>query len=183
MSTLVIHPSDSNTDFLKPIYSGLDCSVINNDLPEEEIRNAIIQSSRLILMGHGTEDGLLGWNRLVFHAGMLMSLNHNPNNIFIWCHADKFVSNHQLSGFYSGMFISEPLEALFYDLDVADEQIEFSNRLFASALRYALERRLPAELVYKTVKKYYQSPDCPIIQFNRKRLYFSAALETTLQTN
>ena len=174
MSTLVIHPSDSTTDFLKPIYSGLDCNVINNELPEEEIRNAITQSSRLILMGHGTEDGLLGWNRLVFHAGMLMSLNHNPNNIFIWCHADKFVSNHQLSGFYSGMFISEPQEAHYYDLEVADEQIHHSNTLFASTLRNVLKRSLPADRVCDTVKKIYQSPNCPIIRFNRERLYFSA---------
>ena len=183
MSTLVIHPSDTTTAFLKLIYSGLDCRVINNELTEEEIRAALESSSRVIFLGHGTESGLMGWNRLVFHAGMLTDLRNNPKNIFIWCNADKFLSNHQLLGFHSGMFISDQQEARYYGLNVSDEQINFSNRLFALALQHVLVRGLKPELVCKSVKKYYRSPDCTIIRFNAERLNFSSSLQTNLQTN
>jgi hypothetical protein len=58
MKTLVIHPKDKTTDFLKPIYHGRDWTVITGGT-KEEVRKAIDEHDHIIMMGHGTPQGLL----------------------------------------------------------------------------------------------------------------------------
>jgi len=115
MKTLVIHPKDSSTDFLKPIYENIsDKTVITGGATPEQLVKLIESHDRIMMMGHGSPSGLfgIGFNRLfVVDSGLVEHLNKKENNVFIWCNADRFVEAHNLKGLYSGMFISEVSEA------------------------------------------------------------------------
>ena len=58
--TLVIHPQDATTDFLKLIYQDKkDWTIINNcEISKEELKKAISKHDRIIMMGHGCPSGL-----------------------------------------------------------------------------------------------------------------------------
>ena len=60
MKTLVIHPKDRSTDFLKPIYHGRnDTTVITGGCTKEDVNDAIDKHDHIIMLGHGTPQGLL----------------------------------------------------------------------------------------------------------------------------
>ena len=57
---LVIHPKDKSTDFLKPIYHGRsDVTVITGNCTKEDVAKAIDEHEHIVMMGHGTPQGLL----------------------------------------------------------------------------------------------------------------------------
>lgn len=172
MKTLVIHPQDPTTDFLKTIYEGMAFTVIHEEIPEEELTHEINNHDRVIFLGHGCAWGLLGWSGVAFHDDMVYALNNNPRNIFIWCNADLFVSTNELLGFHTGMFISEVKEAVIYRVDTDETKINFSNELFANSLRSVIMEREPAR-IYEHIRSAYTSESCSVIQFNSERLYFN----------
>lgn len=58
--TLVIHPQDKSTDFLKVIYAGRDdYTIVTGGKTTEEVNELIKQHDHIIMMGHGTPQGLL----------------------------------------------------------------------------------------------------------------------------
>lgn len=57
---MIIHPKDKSTDFLKVIYAGRDDITVINNGTKEEVRKAIEEHDHIIMMGHGTPQGLLG---------------------------------------------------------------------------------------------------------------------------
>jgi hypothetical protein len=59
MKTLVIHPKDRTTDFLKPIYHGRGYTVITGGCTKADVAKAIDEHDHIIMMGHGTPQGLL----------------------------------------------------------------------------------------------------------------------------
>ena len=118
--TLVIHPDDYTTEFLNEIYKGKGWDVITKPrLRPRNLKDAIFDHKRIIMLGHGTPQGLLG------HYGYMIDRSLAPilrqrDVVAIWCHADQFMNRHRMKGFYSGMFISEEAEATFnriYDVD------------------------------------------------------------------
>lgn len=173
MKTLVVHPEDPTTDFLKDIYKGLSFTIVNDELSEPDLLNKISSHDRVIFLGHGSNLGLLGWDRLVFHSDMVYALKNSPLNIFIWCHASEFVRDYKLTGFYTGMFISELMEALFYGIVTNDKKINYSNKLFAGTLRSLICNYLHPKFLYLHLKDNYTSNSCPVIKFNQERLYYS----------
>ena len=118
MKTLIIHPNDRSTDFLKPIYqSVIDATVITGGVSKDELYKLIESHNRVMMMGHGSPWGLFSCGKFntndsyIIDNGTVHLLLQKKNSIFIWCNADKFVNRHELKGFYSGMFISEVGEA------------------------------------------------------------------------
>ena len=64
MNKLVIHPNDKSTDFLKPIYHGRnDTTVITGGCTKEDVNAAIDEHDHIIMLGHGTPQGLLAMNQ------------------------------------------------------------------------------------------------------------------------
>ena len=60
MNKLVIHPKDRTTDFLKPIYHGRnDTTVLTGDCTKADVDAAIDKHDHIIMLGHGTPQGLL----------------------------------------------------------------------------------------------------------------------------
>lgn len=60
MNKLIIHPEDRSTDFLKVIYDGRDdTTVITGGKTTEEVNEAIKSHDHIVMLGHGTPQGLL----------------------------------------------------------------------------------------------------------------------------
>ena len=59
--TLVIHPTDPSTDFLKLIYKDRGFTEIHEDFDANRLTSAIEQHDRILLLGHGYPNGLLNY--------------------------------------------------------------------------------------------------------------------------
>jgi hypothetical protein len=165
MSILVIHPKDSTTDFLKIIYRDLNCTVIDFNISKSKLRTLINNHDRIIILGHGTEKGLLGFDRFIIDSNYVYLLR-NKECIFIWCNADRFVNKYSLKGFHTGMFVSDSSEAHMYNLKSNIQLINSSNESFAEAVRDNLWKDNMDKLV---IQDYEGS--CDVIDFNKERIF------------
>lgn len=165
MKTLVIHPFDVTTGFLEVIYSNKDWKVIDYNVSHKELKNSIIEHDRIIMMGHGNENGLLGFNRLVINS-KLVYLLRKKICYCIWCDADVFIEKYGLKGFHTGMFISESDEALLFDVESSDLEIKESNELFAKILSENIDN----SNIHQIVLENYIG-DSEVIKFNKTRIY------------
>lgn len=175
MKTLVIHPKDPSTDFLSVIYKGKDWTVINSPQVSSRIlKDAIKAHDRIIMLGHGTQDGLIAFtNREKFHYRYLIDSNwvqmlRQKDTVCIWCNADKFVEKYELKGFYTGMIISEYEEALMYSVSCMYVDIDVSNRAFAESIKEAIVQPNMLEVA----KSLYTTLNNSVIQFNKQNLYY-----------
>lgn len=168
MKTLVIHPADPTTDFLKTIYQGLDCEVITDQLSKGKLIRKIKENERIIMLGHGAPYGLFG------HYGMMISSEHveflrdKPHNVYIWCHANQFVERYNLNGFYSGMFISEVGEANYCGIKTTQDEVTYSNEYFAKLVNEVVN----TNIILEHVKSQYKSDTNKVIEYNTARLYY-----------
>lgn len=174
MRTLIIHPHDTSTHFLKPIYEDIpNKTVITGGLFTAEVENLISMHDRIIMLGHGSPKGLFGinFNRSYVIDKDIVGLLENKECIFIWCHADQFVKEHNLKGLYSGMFVSEVVEALIYKLKGDKKLVNESNDAFAFMLG-SIINKMPLREVYEQVKKDYGwlAKSNEIANYNNERL-------------
>lgn len=181
--TLIIHPLDSSTDFLKPIYAKVSNSTIITSGNRGQVNEEIMKHDRIMMMGHGSPWGLFSVGQFTGiegkHNGYVIdhdtvSLLRDKENMFIWCNADRFVNRYELSGFYSGMFISEVGEAYTCGLpktsqDVVDE----SNNTFAELLGGVINKSITE--AYLHTKYYYEqlAEVNTVAEYNVQRLYLA----------
>ena len=107
MKTLVIHPSDITTTFLKTIYEKIpDKTVITGGISRNELKELIIIHDRVLMMGHGCELGLLAAGQFHTKFSCIVDweaaplLREKENNVYIWCDADAFVIIHSPPCFF-----------------------------------------------------------------------------------
>lgn len=166
MKTLVVHPNDTTTKFLSVVYTDKNFTVINDDISKKQLKSLIKSHDRIIFLGHGTEHGLLGFNRCIVDSALVYLLR-DKINVYIWCNADKFVKKYNLKGFYSGMIISEYDEAEYCLVEANYNDINLSNKLFAEALASnidVLDMRDGFHKIY--------DGDSSIIDYNKKNIYY-----------
>lgn len=158
MKRLIVHIKDESTDFLNPIYNHLpSITLVRHKLPAL-VMNALIRChDQVIMMGHGSFHGLFGPQfTTIIGAENVEALAEKDNNVFIWCHANQFVSRHNLRGFTTSMFISEDGEASSYlpecnYISGADEHaVKEQNYLFARLVGENIHK--PVSGLYKEVK-------------------------------
>jgi hypothetical protein len=179
MKTLVIHPKDSSTDFLIPIYSGINDVTIIRGGSKDEVDEQIQQHDRIMMMGHGSPQGLFAVGQFGMQ-GMIIGhstvpLLENKECIFIWCNADQFVNRYNLKGLYSGMFISEVSEVYGCGLpDTPQDIVDESNNYFAA--EFGLISNKPLNEIYDAIKYNYSilAEDNPIAEYNAERLYLNS---------
>jgi hypothetical protein len=184
MKTLVIHPHDASTDFLSPIYTGLDdVTLVTGDWSQDQILEAIQTHDQVMMMGHGSPSGLFPvgqfptnspFSSYVIGTSMVEALKQKDNNIFIWCNADQFVNRHGLKGFYSGMFVSEVGEAFYCKVETFDQaSVDESNDTFARQLGECLQSTRDPEAIHGQIKEHYGAlaETNLIAAYNHKRLY------------
>ena len=184
MSTLIIHPKDRSTTFLDIIYKGLhNKTVITGGVSQEDLIKMIPNYDRVMIMGHGSPGGLFAVGQFETERGYIVDrtfvdvLKDNPNNVYIWCNADEFIKRWELKGFFSGMFISEIEEAMYFDFwDVEASEIERSNDCFAKAVSKNINE--PIKVMYKNViQEYGLLALNPIVRFNLERLYINSDIK------
>jgi hypothetical protein len=181
MKTLIIHPEDPTTTFLSQIYAPITHkTVIRGGISKSELSKLIESHDRVLMLGHGSPYGLMNPNQFpdaglyIIDDSMVLPLENKINSLFIWCHAAQFVQRHRLSGFYSGMYISEVGEAFYYGFDDVDwNMIDQSNDRFASVVSKYLNE--PIESLYqKLLIEYgFMARTNPIARFNLDRLYLT----------
>lgn len=166
--TLIIHPPDPTTDFLKRIYEGKPARAEEAD--EGRVRSRVAESDQVVCLGHGFTYGLFdSGRRVVIDDSFACALRDKPRNIYIWCFAKEYVERNQLKGFATGMFISESPEAGYFNVEATERQIEYSNELFAQIIRASLH--LPPEKVRENVMDRYVDEGNAVVAFNRERMY------------
>ena len=175
MKTLVIHPKDSSTDFLSVIYADKkDWTIINDlDVSSKILKEQIKSHDRIVMLGHGTEQGLIAMkNRYDFRyiiSSSWVFLLREKECVCIWCNADVFVKKYELKGFYTGMIISESDEANLYCIPSKYEDIQQSNTLFADSVSKSIDS---TDMLTEMVSS-YNGEGNPIIAFNKDNLYHS----------
>lgn len=181
MKTLVIHPDDRSTDFLKAVYKDLpDVTLVTGGCYKDDIRRMIEAHDRVIMLGHGTPHGLLGMGAFP-HCGFIVDDTHadvlkeKDNSIFIWCNADQYVGYNKLKGFNTGMFVSEVGEARVMGLPFGTNQnhVDESNEAFVKAVSMVIDD--DPELLHRYVKHDYGELAWrnPVAKYNYDRLYLS----------
>lgn len=185
MKTLVIHPQDSSTDFLIPIYMNLksfpdydDVTIIRGGMSKDEVDEQIKQHDRIMMMGHGSPGGLFSVGQFGTQGFIInyttVDLLRDKECIFIWCNADKFVEANNLKGLYSGMFISEVSEANYCGLPGTPQDIVTeSNDYFAKELGSVSEKSL--DEMYQHIKYTYGilAEGNAVAEYNYNRLYLN----------
>lgn len=180
MKTLVIHAEDSSTDFLCPIYQTIeDKTVLRKGVSKNEISEQIKIHDRVLMLGHGSPEGLFSVgqfktnNSLIIDSSIASLLAEKEENIYIWCHANKFVERNNLKGFYTGMFVSEFLEVVYCELPlVEDDVINESNDGFSSIVsKYVNDYK---SVLYKNTLEEYQiiANRNLVAAYNIDRLYY-----------
>ena len=180
MKTLIIHPDDRSTDFLRPIYQNIpEATVITKGTTYTELRTAMLEADRIIMLGHGSPSGLFNVSGIgagLFAIGsQYVDVLATKECIYIWCNADQFVNNHNLSGLYSGMFVSEVAEARYCGLPSAtQEQVDQSNDGFARVLGLTLTATPDLGQVHSTVGSEYQllAESNEVAKYNVERWYY-----------
>jgi hypothetical protein len=180
MKTLVIHPDDRSTDFLRPIYKNLpNVTLITGETTKQDVIKLIEHNDRVIMLGHGSPNGLFGinFNRdFVIDSTCVEALHKKKYNaVYIWCNADQFVSRYDLHGLHSGMFISEVIEAEYCGLDnITQEQVDDSNSYFANTCGLYLKEKFDTLACYVSTKHDYQQHAVynPVAKYNSTRLYW-----------
>jgi len=180
MKNLIIHPTDSSTEFLKPIYANVsDAIILNGGATKDQVKELITRHDRVIMLGHGSPYGLFsigqfaGENGYVIDSTMVPLLK-DKECISIWCNADKFMNQHELNGFYSGMFISEVSEATYCGLPGTEQEtVTASNDYFAELLGEVINE--PLSVIYEHVMDNYELliEDNPVANYNHNRLYLA----------
>ena len=187
MKTLVIHPKDSSTDFLIPIYMNLksfpdfnDVTIIRGGMTKDEVDEQIKQHDRIMMMGHGSPHGLFSVGQFNRRFGYIIDyttvdLLQNKECIFIWCNADRFVERYNLKGLYSGMFISETMEAAYCGLPGTSQDIVTeSNDFFAKEFGQVSGQSLVEAYEYIRDSYGVLAENNPIAKYNHHRLYLNS---------
>ena len=176
--TLVIHPTDPTTDFLKPIYEGRGFTEVTTDFQSDQLKERIQNHDRVIMLGHGYHHGLLHYIKPVIDESFV-SLLKQKELVGIWCFAKSFFDAHGLTGFHTDMFISETAEAQVMGVAASEAEIEASNVLFAQAVR----KNLFHANCLERVSELYGKITTPVARYNGLRLHNRKAGDPIIKCN
>ncbi len=184
-TTLVIHPEDPSTDCLSVIYKSRDWTVIRDfATPQSIVEEQIRSHDRIILLGHGSPEGLLAgsveqqpngrkvfcrFSRYIVSAAQA-DLLKEKETFSIWCNSDAFFKKYRVGhGLHTGMIISEVGEEL-YCLGTAfldEKQMVANMEIFCGAFAKYIDLP-PEEMRLKVLEEYVG--DDPVTKFNRERI-------------
>jgi len=184
MKTLVIHPRDNSTLFLNKVYDSLDdVTLVRGDITKNQMRDMIRSHDQVMMMGHGTQRGLLSVGQFPGAPGYVIDDSFAPllaerdNAVYIWCHANKYVNCNRLSGFYTGMFISEVAEAYLMGLGgTTQREVDESNGSFVETIGAFVDRG--PRLMHAAAKHRYGqfTSQNRVAKYNHERLYVSSSV-------
>lgn len=166
MKTLIIHPLDPSTSFLKKDYDNLDCTISNLKLSKSNLKKEISSHDKIVILGHGDCRGLFNNGNYIIDP-TLVYLLREKDLVGIWCYANEFFKKYGLSGFNCGMFISEMKEARDHKIECFQEDIDQSNRIFAICLHFIIKYK------FSLLDQYSSLLTNNVIQFNYDKLFIT----------
>lgn len=164
MKTLVFHPIDATTDFLSNVYKNKDYTIIRHIPSKSKIKKLIKEHDRIILLGHGTERGLLYnyiphfYNHSIIGSEYVYLLR-NKICIGIFCYASDFFKKYNLNGLATG----DIDEAYNYSIYTDKNQLRQSNILIANAINQYID----SDNMYQDVINIYNL-ETSVCRFNRE---------------
>ena len=186
--SIIIHPNDNSTRFLKALYSGYGEPIVADEtLTNSAIRRFIsgeqYNDKVITMLGHGYPGGLYAPRKNKNYANGIDQFGRliiNPSHvdilrshtcICIWCYAVEFAKKYKLHGLFSGMIISELQEAMDCGFDgILRPEIEMMNQDFANALADCIGKYSLKE-VPDAMANYISNPN-RIEEFNYNNLYY-----------
>ena len=183
MKTLLIHPKDTTTDFLCKSYND-DFTLIRTNISKSLLLKLIRSHDLIIMMGHGTDRGLIGFDRYIIDSSLVDELRKKIC-ICIWCYASDFVKKYNLkTPFSTGMFISEIDEVYLEGLNKEGDYIELqmSNYYFPRFLYHAF-KDFDFIKLKERYDKYPNGANFEIFKFNSERFYSNIILKNTKNEN
>ena len=185
---VIIHPTDSTTDFLKSVYDkmfmhnfidgktictfGKHINCTNSNI-KFLLNHQCFEKERIIMLGHGSEYGLFSKTnnqpRLIINSKHVEFLR-KLECIGVWCNANMFAEKYNLKGLFTGMIISEMDEAYWYGINTTNEELEEENQKFAERLRYCIRNyklnEIPIRMLEMDDKK------SQLTTFNYQNIYW-----------
>lgn len=174
--TLVIHPKDDSTDFLKEIYLELpNTIVVDFSLEKKDLKTLISMCHRIIMLGHGSSNGLFdSLQKSYLVDGNLAECLREKECIGIWCYASEFAKKYNIPGFWSGMYISEISEIDYVPevkeactcISVSHIQLDIDNSNFQ--LTSILSKHLESNTLSKALEKLHELGNeyYPVTEYN-----------------
>ena len=171
----LIHPADPSTEFLGALYPE-GVQRVTEKASGKEISRFLNHSSKVILLGHGTEVGLLSpdssgnpFGRYIISRSHRYYLRRIKEIIGIWCNANIFASSLGLHGLFSGMMISELSEAQELGIPTSQEELDRENILWAQRLGDLLRSGVPLNQIPEIFKT-LDTSKTPLTKFNYRCL-------------
>ncbi len=180
---LVIHPKDKTTAMLSALYDGQEAQVVEDYRTTKEMGHLLYHVStqeRIMLLGHGSDKGLFFREDdskdefdkvIVSHAHAYHLRKHGGNIVAVWCNADLFARAEGLHGLFSGMIVSELNEALLYQVETTQEELDRENVKLARRLRALFDERIPLNEIPKRMLA-MDDVHSPLTTFNYNNFYY-----------
>ena len=180
---LVIHPKDKTTAMLSALYDGLEAQVVADYRTTNEMGHLLHHVStqeRIMLLGHGSDKGLFfraddskdEFDKIIVgHSHAYHLRKHGGNIVAIWCNADQFARAEGLHGLFTGMIVSELNEALLYQVETTQEELDRENVKLARRLRALLDERIPLSEIPKRMLA-MDDVQSSLTTFNYKNFYY-----------
>ena len=126
---IVLHiDTQEDTHVLTSLYDGLSNTKVFVNPTRDEIESVLSgnRTETLMCCGHGSQFGLFGFMDEYIIDGKNVDLLKGRDVIGIWCYASLFAEKHKLRGFFTYMFISNPTECGWYNMNDG-EDYDFCN--------------------------------------------------------
>lgn len=166
--------SMADTATFAPLFKDIEGISLYNPT-REELEKVLAENptETFMCLGHGSPRGLFSAD---MHGFLLdrdnVHLLQNRNVIGIWCYASDFARTHNLRGFFTYMFISNPQEANFHRCGKVSEEVVFEeNRLFSQRVNNLIREDVPME---DWVERLYESANTELgfVNFNYSNLSY-----------
>lgn len=166
MTVVFSNTGDVDTRVLAALWDDIpDARVLNIRPGAPDARRAVDaaiaeEEDALVLCGHGSPQGL--FDPSVMARGNLAAIARNPPYLVdvrnapsirarrvvgVWCYAASFAESAGLRGFFTGMFVSNPLEASFVGCPGRDSAATITEQevLFCRRVNELLRADVPME--------------------------------------
>lgn len=174
---IVIHITGNTEDAAKLsyCYDGLANLIILKDVAREKVEEVLklYPHEKVMLLGHGSRDGLWAPNRNRFIIDKFnVDLLKERTVIGIWCYASEFADKYELRGFFTSMFISNMEEALMNGyIDQTEEQIFEELDIFSHEVNKLLSNDIKLEQWVELLQSMAHK-DIPFVRFNYEALSY-----------
>lgn len=175
---IIIHIDNNSSDaaILSKIYEGLEDIVVCYNRSKSNIKRLlrITSDEPVMLLGHGTQRGLLNVSQNGFAVGSehVEWLRNRPV-IGIFCYASEFADRYKLHGFFTSMFISNMQEAIIEQRDqgATNENIAYQQELFCNRVRKLIINNTPLIQWYEILQS-QADLSLPFVRFNYEALTY-----------